>query len=511
MKKHILTVLLTAFCAFSFLAGNAGATSNEVAHASAQETEKAEFIDYASQAVLDLDAETQTVEVTVHTCIDGDTTHFNADSFPNGILKARYAAVNTPESTGKIEEWGKKASRYTKERLTNATSIIIESDTDHWETDSTGERYLSWVWYKSSDDDVYHNLNLELLQEGLGLGTSAITSRYGTLAMQAITQADALDLHVYSDEQDPDFFYGDSLEIDLKELRLNIEYYEGKRVAFEGVVAYYNNQGVYVEDYDEETEMYYGIYVYYGFFLDTYAATTVLANGNKVRISGVVGEFNGTYQVSDLTYNDFLPGADDIQMLEKGHSAANVETSGEKFTSTVSVTADFTTEDEDGNVTTTTETKQIKYAELALNSSIAMNGLKVTDAYTTDNGGNNDGAITLTCKTTDNRTVKVRTIVLKNHATGEIATEDMFIDKTIDVVGVIDYFNGSYQIKILSIGAIKVDGGPLFPPAQPKPPVTSTPSDTTSEEKGGCGSFIAVSAVLPLAAAAFVLLKKREN
>ena len=508
MKKNILIALMTAFCVFSFLAGNVGATSNEVAHASAEEaTETPTFIDYASQAVLDLDAETETVEVTLHSCIDGDTTHFNAKDFPNGILKARYAAVNTPESTGKIEEWGKKASRYTKECLTNATSIIIESDTDNWETDSTGDRYLSWVWYKSSNDDVYHNLNLELLQQGLGRGTSAITSRYGTLAMQAITQADALDLHVYSKNPDPDFFYGDSLEIDLKELRLNMSYYEGKRVAFEGVVAYYESQGVYVEDYDEETEMYYGIYVYYGFFLDTYAATTVLANGNKVRISGVVGEFHGSYQVTDLTYNDFLPGADDIQMLEKGHSPANVETSGEKFTSTVSVTADFTTEDEAGNATTTTQTKNIKYAELALNSSISMNGLNVVDAYTTDNGGNNDGAMTLTCKTADNKTVTVRTIVLKNHATGEIATEDMLIGKTIDVVGVIDHFNGTYQIKILSIGAIKVDGEPLFPPVEPTPPV----EPSTSSEEGGCGSVVAVTAVLPLMAAAFVCMKRREN
>lgn len=513
MRKNILLVLMTVFCAFSFLAGNAGATSNEVSHASADTAPAAEFIDYAGQAHLDLDAETQTIEVTVKSFIDGDTTHFFAEGFPNGILKARYAAVNTPESTGKIEEWGKKASRFTKEKLQNATSIIIESDTSEWKTDSTGERYLSWVWYKAPHSDVYRNLNLELLQEGLGLGSSAVTSRYSALALPAISQADALDLHVYSNQPDPDYFYGESLEIDLKELRLNMSYYDGKRVAFEGVVAYYNNQGVYVEDYDEETNMYYGVYVYYGFFLDQYAASTVLANGNKVRISGNVQyyETGESYQISDLTYNDFLPSADDIQLLEKGHSAANVETSGETFTSTVSVTADFTTEDEDGNATTTTETKNIKYAELALNSSISMKGLKVTDAYTTDNGGNNDGAMTLTCKTADNRTVKVRTIVLQNKETGEIATEDMLIGKTIDVVGVIDYFNGSYQIKVLSIGAIKVDGGSLFPPVKPEPPVTSTPSDTTSEEKGGCNSFIAVSTVLPLAAAAFVLLKKREN
>ena len=511
MKKNILTVILTAVCAFGLFAGNAGATSSEVARVAAdtETVQSTEFVDYAAQAVLDLNSNSPKVEVTLKNCIDGDTTHFNAPGFPNDTFKARYAAVNTPESTGKIEEWGKKASRYTKQRLESATSIIVESDTDEWKTDSTGERYLSWVWYKAPGETIYRNLNLELLQEGLGRGTSAITSRYGSLAMQAIAQADALDLHVYSSEQDPEFFYGDSLEIDLKELRLNIQYYEGKRVAFEGVVAYYESQGVYVESYDQETEMYYGVYVYYGFFLDAYAATTVLATGNKVRISGVVGEFQGTYQVSDLTYNDFIPSADDIQLLEKGHKASNVEWTGAKFNSSTSITADFTTEDDEGNTTTTTATKSIRYAELGLNSSIAMNGLQVVNAYTTDNGGNNDGAMTLTCKTKDNKTVKVRTVVLKNHATGQIATQDMLVGKTIDIVGVIDYYNGDYQIKVLSTGAIKVDGGSLFPPVEPTPPATSTPVE--SSETSGCGSVVAISALLPVMAAAFVLIKRREN
>ncbi len=511
MKKNILSVLLTAFCAFGIFAGIVGTTSNEVAHAVAEtpESDTPEFIDYAGQAVLDLDSNSPKVEVTLKSCIDGDTTHFDATDFPNGVLKARYAAVNTPESTGKIEEWGKKASRYTKQRLETATSIIVESDTDEWKTDSTGDRYLSWVWYKAPGETVYRNLNLELLQEGLGRGTSAITSRYGSLAMQAIAQADAFNLHVYSTQKDPDFFYGNSLEIDLKELRLNIAYYEGKRVAFEGVVAHYESQGVYVENYDQETEMYYGVYVYYGFFLDDYAESTVLAIGNKVRISGVVGEFQGSYQVSDLTYNDFIPSADDIQLLETGHSASNVEWSGAKFNSSVSVTADFTTEDDEGNVTTTTATKTIRYAELGLNSSLSMKGLQVINAYTTDNGGNNDGAMTLTCKTTDNKTVKVRTVVLRNHTTGQIATQDMLVGKTIDIVGVIDCFNGDYQIKVLSVGAIKVDGGPLFPPAEPTPPATSTPAE--SSDKGGCGSVVAISALLPVMAAAFALIKKREN
>ena len=64
------------------------------------------FIDYAGQVTLDFESETVKQEVTVRNFVDGDTTHFNVSSeiAENGILKARYLAVNTPESTGKIEE-----------------------------------------------------------------------------------------------------------------------------------------------------------------------------------------------------------------------------------------------------------------------------------------------------------------------------------------------------------------------------------------------------------------------
>ena len=117
------------------------------------EEEIVEVVDYAGQAKLDFDAKTQTVEVTVKSFIDGDTTHFNIpdDFFVGHTLKARYLAVNTPESTGKIEEYGKAASRFTREKLEQAVSIILESDSDVWNVDSTGGRYLVWVWYKTAE------------------------------------------------------------------------------------------------------------------------------------------------------------------------------------------------------------------------------------------------------------------------------------------------------------------------------------------------------------------------
>lgn len=525
MKKTALSLLLTLFCAFGLFASNGGVASNE-----ATLTAQAEdaVVDYAAQAVLDFDADTQTIEVSVKTFVDGDTTHFFAEGFDNGVLKARYMAVNTPESTGKLEEWGKKASKFTRSKLETATSIVIESDGANWETDSTGDRHLSWVWYKAPGATEYRNLNIELLQEGLGRGSKASEGRYGALCSSAIYQATQLKLNIWSGEKDPDFFYGESIELDLKELRLNIDSYSGKRVAFEGVVSYYVNQGVYVEDFDEETNMYFGIYVYYGFFLSD---TSVLTVGNKVRISGVVQyyEAGDSYQVSDLKYNAFLPSADDIRLIEAGHEAANVEITPAQFNSQVPVTV--TTVDPDTQETTT-ETKNLPFAQLAMNTSVSMKGLKVKSAYTTDNGGNNDGAMTLTCEA-DGKKVTVRTIVLKD-SQGNYATEDMLVGKTIDVTGVIDRFNGTYQIKIISLAGILVDGELLFPPVEPTPPPVDSSSDTASEEtsevpeapeasdttsnttsdtesSSSCGSIVAMSALLPMAVAAVVLMKKREN
>ena len=100
----------------------------------------APWVDYASQLTLDQSSGTLQIEATVRYFIDGDTTHFYVDPSicTDGILQARYLAINTPESTGKIEEWGKAAAAFTRSKLEGATSIILESDDGKWNIDSTG-------------------------------------------------------------------------------------------------------------------------------------------------------------------------------------------------------------------------------------------------------------------------------------------------------------------------------------------------------------------------------------
>lgn len=410
-----------------------------------------EIIDYAGTVKLDLSSETYKEEVTVKLFVDGDTTHFNISSstFDESLLKARYLAVNTPESTGKVEPWGKTAAKFTKEKLSNAVSIIIESDNASWEADSTGGRYLVWVWYKSTEDSDYRNLNIELLQEGLAIASNSEQNRYGQICGEAIAQARREKLKVYSSQQDPNFYYGEAQELTLKELRTNIEQYDGQKVAFEGVVFRDYSQTVYVEEYDEETGVYYGMTVYYGFGASG-NLLEILAVGNRVRIVGTVSiyEAAGTYQVSGLSYRTMKPNdPSNSQKISDGHSGAYTKLTAEEFANKKIFVSQET---EEG-----TEEKEFDLAELILNSSVSMDNLKVVSAYTTTNeDSSSKGAMTLTCEV-DGIKVTLRTVVLYDES-GNLITQDAYLGKTISVKGMVEYFNGDYQIKIFSASDITI-------------------------------------------------------
>ena len=402
--------------------------------------------DYAGSVTLNMTSPTAKLEVSVKSFIDGDTVHFHTsdDRFEDGVLKLRFLGINTPESTGKIEQWGKKASNFTKEKLSTAASILVESDTSAWVADSTGSRYLGWVWYKPTADAPWRNLNIEILQEGLAIANSSANNQYGSVCTQAINQAKALKLNVYSGQQDPDYYYGEAVELTLKELRSNIETYNGVKVAFNGVVTRDNDQTVYVEAYDAESDMYYGISVYYGFNL-TGGGLDVLRVGNEVRIVGTVQyyETGKTWQVSGLSYNQMRPkDPDNIQKLSEGHSPAYVLTSPDTF-----VNGKVQLEVND-------EVKTFDYAALAMSTSISMKDLKVTDVYTTVSNTDSNGAMTLTCEANGVK-VTVRTVVLRD-ADGNVITESAYMGKTIDVKGIVDYYSGSYQIKVFSTDHITV-------------------------------------------------------
>ncbi len=444
-----ISVLLLVVALTATFAGCAGNEQTTGANAGNETTAPAEVehVDYADSIKLDMTSSTKKAEATVKTYVDGDTTHFYADlGEGETLVKARYIAINTPESTGKIEEWGKAASNYTRSRLEQATSIMIESDSDSWETDSTGSRYLLWIWYKTDDMEDYRNLNIEILQQGLAIASSSANNRYGSICVNAINQAKAEKLNIYSGQKDPDFFYGDAIELDLKELRTNIEAYNGQKVAFNGIVVTDSNNTAYVEYYDSESNMYYGMTVYYGYSLNA-KGLEIMSVGNEVRVVGTVSfyETGGTWQVSGLTYKNMKPNdPSNIQCLSSGHEGAFPLTSASTLLKgKVSI--------EVGD-----ETKEFSYGELALSSSISLENLKVISTYTTeDEESSSYGAITITCKAEDGTEIKIRTIVLQD-ANGNLVTEDIFQGKVLNVRGIVDYFSGSYQIKVFSLNDIEI-------------------------------------------------------
>ena len=417
------------------------ATEAALAETTMVPTESLEIRDYASLVKLNMASETAKQEVTVHTYVDGDTTHFNvpASIHPDQVLKARYLAINTPESTGKVEEYGKAASSFTRQTLQKAESILIESETSSWNPDSTGTRYLCWVWYRNPGEEDYRNLNIEILQNGLAKANSTANNRYGSMAQAALNQAKAQKRNLYSGEKDPDFFYGDALELTLKELRLNIEAYEGKKVAFTGIVMQGGDNSVYVESYDPELDLYFGICIYYGFNLPG-EGMEILTPGNEVRIVGTVQYYEaaGSWQISGVKYRAMKPeDPDNLQKLSDGHQGAFRLTDAETFVN--------------GKVRVVTENgeKVRDYADLAMNSSVSMENLQVLSIQTVnDDRSASRGAMTMTCET-DGLQVEVRTGVLRDEE-GNLMGEDHYLGKTIDVKGVISFFNGTYQIKVYS-------------------------------------------------------------
>ena len=98
------------------------------------------------------------IAVTLNQCVDGDTAWFNVN---DEKIKTRFLAIDTPESTNKIEAYGKEASEFTCSLLKKAKTIEIEYDPNSEKLDKY-QRHLVWVFV----DD--HLLQEEIIENGLG-------------------------------------------------------------------------------------------------------------------------------------------------------------------------------------------------------------------------------------------------------------------------------------------------------------------------------------------------------
>ena len=360
-------------------------------------------------------------EVTPVRFVDGDTTVFKTASGQD--FTVRYNGINTPESTYRIEPWGHAASKYNKglfaSELQKGAKIVLTTENMATRLDSTGKRYLAWVWlvYPNGDSKL---VNLEMAELGYAHVKSASGTKYESYFTKAIFDISINKLRIYG-ETDPNYDYSNEAKaMSIKEIRdtygtpdaINTnasEAFSSPLIKISGIVVRKNGTtNAYIQQYDEETNQYYGIYVYGGF-----NAINKLILGASVEITAKVGYYYGSLQITDLVSDQKIRvfsvnNFDSISVIDENVSELDI------------------------------------YDYQKIGNLIKLEGLTV-ERY---NDSDNTSATTLYCKTKDGKGFNIRIdqeIALYDPITKEqITTGAYFVGKTFkSIVGILCYYNGN--------------------------------------------------------------------
>lgn len=151
MKKTILSIialsLIIIFSVIGFKSANDISTDNIVIENNVDENTK-------NNDKISIDT-SKFEKAYVKRVVDGDTIIATID---NTDYRVRFIGINTPESTTKIEEYGKEASNYTKEMLTGKT-VYLEKDVRN--TDKY-DRLLRYVWLEIPNDITSDEINTKM-------------------------------------------------------------------------------------------------------------------------------------------------------------------------------------------------------------------------------------------------------------------------------------------------------------------------------------------------------------
>lgn len=287
--------------------------------------------------------------------VDGDTAHFYPHGTTSTLIKGRYNCIDTPESTGVVEPWGSGASAFNGEYLANATTIVLSTDstdsTSGPALDSTGARYLVYVWVASVDNPSpsdFTLVNLALCANGWSKAKGVSGTDFASYFEDADVQAKNYSLHVWSTLLDPDYNYDSATEgtlqmvIDSVDAEGNaytdtddegnvINGWIGNKITFPAFVtatgpdtgACYLSRDFEVADSEGNvTTKRYSIYVFTSY--REYAPLQTI--GNEVMITGLVSEYDGILQLVGVSYSAYYPSDDDMYIVtdEDGtrHNAA---------------------------------------------------------------------------------------------------------------------------------------------------------------------------------------------
>ena len=274
-------------------------------------------------------------KVTLKTAIDGDTAHFYpvVTTTSNAAIKSRFWGIDTPESTGRIQQWGKGASNYTKailkEAEANGTLVVSTAQDDYGAPipDSTGSRYVSLVWYSLDKKDCPYTelklLNLAIVQNGYSwVKNVSDMPIYQDVFYAAEAQARDIAIHLWSKLADPTYpKEGEYTVCSLLDLKREVQKgladpdyqssYNNTRIVTTGTVAGFADGTLYLQDYfsaDDGYEVdpdslidgleYAGINCFCGM---SPVASKYLVIGTYLKIYGVVEDTeNFGFQVTGL-------------------------------------------------------------------------------------------------------------------------------------------------------------------------------------------------------------------
>ena len=269
-------------------------------------------------------------QVTLWAKIDGDTAHFtpvvaNAAG-QKQTIKARFYGIDTPESTGKVQPYGKPASKFTGSILDEANekgTIVVSSAQTVYKApnpDSTGSRYVCLVWYnltkKNAPKEELNLLNLLIVQEGYSdVKNASDIPEYENAFFDAEKQAKKYKLKKFSGLDDETFNYGSYEDVSLLDVKREIEKsiadptyvnaFDNKKIRFTGTVAGFVDHTLYIVDYypvDENDPSkggeWCGVNVYVGMSEPISAYTTA---NTYLRICGLASQSeNFGFQIQDV-------------------------------------------------------------------------------------------------------------------------------------------------------------------------------------------------------------------
>ena len=258
------------------------------------------------------------------------------------IRSRSVTGVDTPESTSEIEEWGKTASLFNQSKLKSAKHVIVQSagsakgdangDPCYAPADiDTYQRSLAYVWYTDVENPTkedFRNLNLELVYEGYSLFNGSMSEMdpdFYNAFMDAATIAQENKKGRYSETRDDHYYYGHPIELKISDIydeQFYVQHEDGyysmycdefTKYTFEGVVTRKVGTAFYIQDtYDPEDpkNSTFGLYV---FTNKSYAPVKV---GNRIRVTGCLSFYGGTYELTGLAYNFFDHQEGDIEYVD---------------------------------------------------------------------------------------------------------------------------------------------------------------------------------------------------